>query len=152
MINKKINSMQITLVIGYLGKDASVNRFNDGNQVINFSVAETVKFDRSDKDTGEITEAKETTWYDCSYYRNADASVKIAKYLKKGTLVSVTGRVSATLYKGKNGSMVPNLKLFVSKVELLAGPKPPQQGTSASTKAPEIVSSTSTTILEDVPF
>ncbi len=123
--------MQKLIVTGYVGRDAKVATFQDGTNAINFSLAESQKF--VDKETGEIKE--KTTWFDCSYYRRPGQSVEVAQYLKPGTLILVTGKVTATTYTNKNGKVLPALRLYVNELELLSSAK--DKPTENSQKQPE---------------
>ena len=44
-------------------------------------------------------------------------------YLKKGTLVEVTGRIYVTAYMSKDGEMKASLNCHVSNIKILAWPK-----------------------------
>jgi single-strand DNA-binding protein len=68
------------LVIGHLGKDATVNNVN-GKTVINFTVAHSEKY----KDAQGDRQSK-TTWVDCAWWSDRSA---IVPYLKKGAQVYV---------------------------------------------------------------
>lgn len=107
-----------TLVIGHLGKDATVNQVN-GKNVINFTVAHSEKW----KDQQGQTQEK-TTWVDCSYWTDRTA---IAPYLQKGTQVFVEGMPEVRTFTRADRSTGATLSLRVQSVQLL-GSKQGNQG------------------------
>ena len=123
--------MLLTIVTGYAGRDAKIETLQDGTNAINFSLAESYKY--TDKETGEIKD--KTTWIDVSYYRSPGKSTSIAEHIKKGTQLLVQGRVTASTYTNKNGKVLPVLRLYADKVELLAKPK---DSSDAQPTAPEL--------------
>ena len=108
------------LVIGHLGKDATVNNVN-GKNVISFSVAHAERY----KDA-QGAQVDKTTWVECSYWTEKTA---IAPYLKKGTQVYAEGIPDIRNYTTNDGRTGSSLILRVSSVQLL-GSK--EGGTEAS--------------------
>ena len=98
------------LVIGHLGKDATVNNVN-GKNVINFTVAHTERF----KDA-QGTQIDKTIWVECSYWTERTA---IAPYLKKGTQVYTEGTPDIRNYTTNDGRTGSSLILRVTSVQLL---------------------------------
>lgn len=100
-------------LLGNLGADAVTRQFGE-NKVINFSIAvnlysvnpETKK--RQDK----------TMWVQCSYWRNANQSDEIAKYLLRSKKVYVEGTPSIVNYLDRNGNEQSALNLRVDFIEL----------------------------------
>ena len=74
--------------VGRLGKDAET-REAGSTTVTSFSIANNVGF--GDK--------KQTMWYDCSLW--GKQGERMAQYLKKGTMVFVSGEFSEREYKDK---------------------------------------------------
>ncbi len=110
------------LVIGHLGKDATVNNVN-GKNVINFTVAHTEKF----KDA-QGAQVDKTIWVECSYWTERTA---IAPYLKKGTQVYTEGTPDIRNYTTQDGRTGSSLILRVSSVQLLGS----KEGGTDSTHA-----------------
>lgn len=97
--------------IGHIGKDCVTKNVN-GKNVINFSIAHTVK--RKDAN-GNIIE--DTTWISCSYWTDSTA---IASYLKKGQMVYVEGFPSVDWYDSKTAKGIIGQQLLrVAKIELV---------------------------------
>jgi single-strand DNA-binding protein len=107
----KINIMNIT---GRLTKDAKVSTLSDSRQVVNFSVAinESYKNRKGDR-------VEQTTFFDCAYW----ISPRVAEWLTKGTLVELTGMVSARAWKGNDGEPRAGLNFNASNIKLHGGGK-----------------------------
>jgi single-strand DNA-binding protein len=136
------------LMIGYLGKDATLNETN-GNEVINFSVCHTESWTDS---AGE--KKQKATWADCSYWTK---STGILPYLKKGTQVYVEGTPGARSWFGNDGQANVTLTLRVFSVQLLGG-KSDQGNTQADAGQTEATSQkrapveTADKDTDDLPF
>ena len=83
-----MNSWNFT---GNLGRDCEQRFTQSGDAVVSFSVG--VKAGFGDKST--------TTWANCSMFGKRGESV--APYLKKGTLVGISGEVNNREYQDKEG-------------------------------------------------
>ncbi len=91
MINK------VTL-IGNLGRDPEVRRFDNGTGVATFSVATNENY--KDKNTGEWV--TKTEWHNIACWRQlAD---RAEKDLKKGKLVFIEGKLTHRKYQDKEGN------------------------------------------------
>lgn len=97
--------MQMT---GYLGRDAEVRKTDSGRMAIGFTIAHTEKYKNSE---GVVVE--DSTWVNCTIWRNQGDSVKIAEYLKKGQQVFVAGFPSVRSYVSKEGEAKASLNLVV---------------------------------------
>lgn len=106
--------MQRLDIIGFIGRDAEVKDFNT-DQVINFSVAVTESY----KDKNGVKQTK-STWYEVSKWGNNTA---IAKYLKKGTQVLVTGKPNARIWTKDGGEHNIILTIQAQNIQLLGGGK-----------------------------
>ncbi|GAA6769410.1 hypothetical protein AAGS39_01470 [Flavobacterium sp. CGRL2] len=96
-------------IIGRVTKDAVVRTLSNSKQVVNFSVATS---DRYRNKEGERVE--QTTFFECAYW----ISPKVAGILTKGTLVELTGRVSARAWTGNNGEPRAGLNFNTSQIKL----------------------------------
>ena len=98
-------------VIGNLGADAEVKNFSSGDYV-SFRVAHN--FRDGDKDR--------TQWVSCLMRGNGG---KLIDYLKKGSLVYVTGRGAARAFSSQITKQFEiGLDLTVERVELLSSARP----------------------------
>jgi single-strand DNA-binding protein len=96
-------------IIGRVTKDAEVRTLSNSKQVVNFSVAANDSYRNK---AGERIE--QTTYFDCAYW----ISPKVAGILTKGTLVELTGRVSARAWTGNNGETHAGLNFSTSNIKL----------------------------------
>jgi single-strand DNA-binding protein len=101
-------------IIGRLTRDAEVRRTSQEKQVVNFSVATNDSYRNKQ---GERIE--QTTYFDCSYW----LSPKVAQILTKGTVVELTGRVSARAWTGSDGETHAGLNFNTSQIKLHGGGK-----------------------------
>lgn len=111
-------------VIGNIGADA-VQRETNGRKYTTFSVAVSSKFKNTDG-----TETERTTWVSCT----RDGMKTVDQWLKKGRQVYVEGTPSVSMYTDTQGRQQVNIRLSVSRIELLgqkeeqqAQPQPQQQ-------------------------
>ncbi len=110
-------SMSKTIIVGHLGNDATIRETN-GNKAIGFNVAVSRKYVNSD---GEPVES--TTWFNCTKWVYGKGSTEVAKYLKKGTLVSLVGEIGAHAYKNSEGVALASLDLKVETLNLESSAK-----------------------------
>lgn len=115
-------------IIGRTTGDAAVHTLKDGRPVVHFSIAVNDYYRRKG---GERVQA--TTFYDCAYW----LSPKLAQYLKKGTLVEVSGRVYISAYLGADGNPRASLKCHVSSVHIHEWPKESNASATTVTAVPE---------------
>ena len=101
-------------IIGRLTRDAEVRRTSQEKQVVNFSVATNDSYRNKQ---GERIE--QTTYFDCAYW----LSPKVAQILTKGTVVELTGKVSARVWTGSDGQTHAGLNFNTSQIKLHGGGK-----------------------------
>jgi len=99
-------------ITGRLTRDAEVRTTSQDKQVVNFSIATNDSYRNKQ---GERIEQK--TYFDCSYW----ISPNVAKILTKGTLVELTGRVSARAWTGSDGEAHAGLNFHTSNIKLHGG-------------------------------
>ena len=101
-------------ITGRLTRDAEVRTTSQDKQVVNFSVAINDSYKNK---SGERIE--QTTYFDCSYW----ITPNVAKLLKKGTLVELSGRVSTRAWTGNDGEPRAGLNFHTSQIKLHGGGK-----------------------------
>ena len=101
--------MEIT---GRIVKDASVFKLKENREVVNFTIA--VNDSYKPKDSTELK--KITTYINCSYW----VSSKSAKWLKKGALVELFGRIGLNVYIGSDSEAHGSLTFHTSHIKILA--------------------------------
>lgn len=113
-------------IIGRLTRDAEVRTTSQEKQVVNFSVATNDSYKNKQ---GERIE--QTTYFDCSYW----ITPNVAKLLTKGTLVELSGRVSARAWTGNDGEAHAGLNFHTSQIKLHGSSKKTE--TTQATDKPE---------------
>jgi single-strand DNA-binding protein len=125
--------IKLTL-IGNLGKEASVISAGSRKAIV-FDIAENETW----KDREGVKHSK-TTWISCQIWKNEGESMELAKYLKKGTQVYIEGKPEVNTYTTKEGNFAANIRMNVSKVELLSAPQQataPQAAPTQTQATPE---------------
>lgn len=104
-----------TRLIGNIGKDATVRTTERGVIAVNFPVAHNKNW--KDKRTGD--QRTKTTWVNCTIWKKEGANMRILDFLKKGTLVEITGTPFAKGYLQDDNSVKAEIRLNVSKTNIL---------------------------------
>jgi single-strand DNA-binding protein len=116
-----MNSLNFT---GNCGKDAELRYTQNGEAILGFSVALSSGY--GDK--------KITTWINCSLFgKRAEA---MEPFIKKGTLVGISGEFAARPYTSKDGETKLSLEMRVSNLTLLGAKKDNQNGDDNKSFAP----------------
>ena len=100
------NSVQL---IGHLGSDPEVRQTSNGNKVAKVSIATDRTYKRKD---GQII--KETQWHRLTAWGNQAEYME--KYLSKGNLVGVLGRLKYDSVKSEDGSVRNYTDVVVSEI------------------------------------
>lgn len=100
------------ILCGYIGADAEI-KVSDGHEFCTFRVAHS---ERWTDESGQTHE--NTTWVDCSM----DGRPKVFEFLKRGTLVYISGHVRTRVYSSaKDRCMKAGITISVRSLELLGG-------------------------------
>ena len=128
----------LTVLVGNLGKDPESRVIPNGSTVCNFNLAVNRQYTAAD---GQVV--KETTWYHISTW-NKLAEI-CGKYLKKGKMVLVTGRMLAPRPYLSTTTNAPGcqLELVADTVKFLS---------PAEAQAMEDAAPTGTPAEEVIPF
>lgn len=129
-------------IIGRLTKDAEVRTTSQEKQVVNFSIATNESYRNKQ---GEKVE--QTTYFDCDYW----ISPNVVRLLTKGTLVELTGRVSARAWIGKDGEAHSGLNFHTSQIKLHGGSKK-GDNSQPYAKAENIEAAQYQNVEDDLPF
>jgi len=113
-------------IIGRVTADAQVRTLSEDRKVVNFTVA--VNDSYKAKNGERVTQ---TEFFDCSYWIGSG----IAQYLTKGSLVGLSGRVSARAWINGEGEAKAGLNFHTSKITLHGG------GGTAGAAAPQATDS-----------
>ena len=101
-------------ITGRVTADAQVRNVSNSKTVVNFSVAINDSYKNK---AGERIE--QTTYFDCAYW----LSPKVAQILTKGTVVELTGKVSARAWTGSDGQTHAGLNFNTAQIKLHGGGK-----------------------------
>ena len=99
-------------IIGRLTRDAQISTLPNDKQVVNFSVAVNDSYRNKQGERVELTE-----YFNCAYW----ISTNVAKLLTKGTVVELTGRMSARAWMGGDGEAHAALNFHTSQIRLHGG-------------------------------
>ena len=108
-------SVNKVILIGNLGRDPEVRRMNNGESVVNFSIATSDTW--RDKATGERKER--TEWHRVVLFgRQAEVA---GEYLKKGRSVYIEGRLQTRKYTDKDGVEKYSTEVVGDRMQLIGG-------------------------------
>jgi single-strand DNA-binding protein len=104
---KTINKVEIQ---GFLGRDAEVRTFESGRTLVSMSVATNESYKNNN---GEWITS--TTWHNVTYWKSKKE--ESFEFLKKGEMVSVTGKLNTRKYTDKNGQDKYITEIVAQKME-----------------------------------
>jgi single-strand DNA-binding protein len=104
--------MNKAILIGNVGKDPEMRTTQNGKDVASFSLATTERWRDKDGDKKE-----ETTWHNVVVF-GALCKV-VGPYVKKGSKISIVGKIQNRSYTAKDGSTKYISEVVVDDLELL---------------------------------
>ncbi len=110
--------MNRVVVVGRLVKDPELKKTANGSSVVSFTLA----VDNRSRNGGEKT----ASFFPCTAW-NATAE-NVAKFMRKGSLVGVDGRLNQRSYQSKDGRNVNVIEIVAEQVQFLE-----RKGDSANT-------------------
>lgn len=106
-------SVNKVILIGNLGRDPELRKTNSGDSVVDLSIATTERW--SGKDGSGMQE--KTDWHRVVVFgRTAD---NVAKYLKKGRMVYIEGRLQTRDWVGQDGNKRYSTEIVANTVQFL---------------------------------
>ncbi|MGI4877630.1 MAG: single-stranded DNA-binding protein [Janthinobacterium lividum] len=144
----------LVIIIGNAGADPVSRNTQAGGNVTSLSVATSTKW--TDKNTGEIKE--QTEWHRVTCFNGLGTNV--AKYVRKGSKVSIQGRLHYSSWAGPDGVTKYGVEILADSVEFLSKAPAPQQEEPATparsrrapAKKPAPAGSFSDDLDDNVPF
>jgi single-strand DNA-binding protein len=107
-----MNGVNKVIIVGTLGQDPELKFMNNGNAVVNFSVATSEKW--KDKNTGEKKEL--TEWHRaCIFGKLAEIA---GQYLKKGSKVYLEGKLQTRKWE-KDGQDRYTTEIIANQMQML---------------------------------
>ncbi|MDR2680975.1 MAG: single-stranded DNA-binding protein [Tannerella sp.] len=121
-------SLNKVILIGNVGKDPDVRYFDSGSAVANFSLATS---ERGYKLSNGTEVPERTEWHNISVSR--DRAQFVEKYVKKGSLVYVEGKIRTRNYDDKDGNKRYITEIVADRIEFYSigsgsGTQPPGNG------------------------
>lgn len=104
------------MLIGRVGKDPEVRRLDNGTAVAKFSLATSESY--KDKDGNKI---ESTEWHNCVVWRGLAEVAE--KYVKKGMLLYVEGKVTYREYTDKDNVKKHFTEIVANEFKMLEGKK-----------------------------
>lgn len=126
-------SLNKIILIGHLGKDPETRSMQNGKAVTNVNLATSESW--KDKTSGERQE--KTEWHNLVFY--SPLAEIAGKYLKKGALTYVEGKLQTRKWQDKNtGQDRYMTEIIVSEMKMLGGKgeRTAAPASSASSSAP----------------
>ncbi|MEN8138103.1 MAG: single-stranded DNA-binding protein [Bacteroidota bacterium] len=105
-------SLNKVMLIGRLGNDVQLHKFDDGNSIANFSLA-TSEYYKSKEDGKKV---EKTEWHKITA-KNRLAEI-CDKYLKKGNLIYLEGKLHTNKWEDK-GLTKYSTEIIAGKIEFL---------------------------------
>ena len=121
-------SLNKVILIGRLGRDPECRYMPNGDAVCNFSIATSESWKDQSGQKKERTE-----WHAITLYRKL-AEIA-AKYLQKGSLVYLEGKIQSRKYTGKDGIERTAYEIIGSEMKMLSS-KAEGSSESANTAEP----------------
>lgn len=139
-------------LIGRLGKDPQIKSFNDGGKIAEFPLATTESYKDKDGTWKEITD-----WHNIKI-SNKFVAERAEKFLKKGSLIFLEGKIRTRSYDGKDSEkryitevIVDNMRLLDKKEDSGSNNSSNSSHDSSSSSSGSAPASTSTPD-DDLPF
>ena len=98
-----------TVFFGRLGADAEQKSSRNGNSFVTFRAC-TDRFDSEKKE-------RVGDWVSVTF--PGEVSTRLFPYLKKGTLVEVTGTITVSAYMTRDGAPAASVDVYASRVSLM---------------------------------
>lgn len=129
-------SLNRATIIGNLGQDPEVRKFDGGTVAATIRIATTEKYKTKD---GQVKE--ETEWHRVEFWGGLAEIVE--KYLKKGDSVYVEGKIKTEEYE-KDGIKRYSTKIRATSMQML--------GKRSESSAPAVPDPSTVTNDDDLPF
>lgn len=107
---------QIT-VVGNVGRDPEMRYSRNGTPMVNFSVATNHRYNVTAED-GNREQREETNWFRISAFGNLAENCD--RYVTKGMLVLVTGRLNLNQYTDNDGQPRASMEVSATTVKFLS--------------------------------
>jgi single-strand DNA-binding protein len=151
MVNK-------VFLVGRLGKDPVIKHFQDGGAIAEFSIATSENYKDKEGNWKEITD-----WHNIKL-PNKFMAERAEKYLKKGSLIHVEGKIRTRSWDDKDGKKHYITEIIVDQFRMLdkksdsgssentSGYQQQASSGSSSSVSEESPAATTNAVDDDLPF
>ena len=108
-------SLNRVILIGNVGKDPDVRYFDNGNAVANFPLATS---ERGYKLANGTEVPERTEWHNIVATR--DRAQFVEKYVKKGSLLYLEGKIRSRDYEGKDGVKRYFTEIYADRIDFFS--------------------------------
>jgi len=108
-------SLNKVMLIGFVGKDPDVRYFDNGNALANFTMATT---ERGFKLANGTEVPERTEWHNIVASRERAQFVE--KYVKKGSLVCIEGKIRSRNYDDKDGNKRYITEIYADRIDFFS--------------------------------
>jgi len=142
-----LNKVQL---IGRLGKDPEIRTFEGNNKIANFTVATNERYKDKNGNNVDVTD-----WHNVVIRFTKQAEIA-EKYLKKGMLVYIEGKIKNRSWDDKDGNKKYITEVVVDSFNMLerkddnANPSTSNSGNVTYNSPPD--SSSESNVADDLPF
>ncbi len=133
-------SLNKVILIGNVGKDPDVRYFDNGNAVANFTLATN---ERGYKLSNGVEIPERTEWHNIVASR--DRAQFIEKYVKKGSMVYVEGKIRTRNYDDRDGVKRYVTEIYADRIEFFSSGRRPQEAGSSTNASDETSARTTVT-------
>jgi len=116
-------SLNVSYLLGHVGKDPEIRSTNSGKKVMMFSIATEISWKKGEEWQRETTWHRILQWEPSDYLQNT---------VTRGALVLVQGRISNREYKDQNGANKFTSEVVAEKLTPIIAKSPPQQRESVA--------------------
>ena len=120
-------SLNKVILIGNVGKDPDVRYFDNGNAIANFAVATS---ERGYKLANGTEVPERTEWH--YIVASRERAQFVEKYVKKGSLVYVEGKIRSRNYDDKDGNKRYVTEIYADRIEFYSIGTGRRDGTQGS--------------------
>nr|QBM02726.1 single-stranded DNA-binding protein [uncultured archaeon] len=122
-------SVNKVILVGRVGANPELKNFEGGSKVVNFAIATSENF----KDKAGVKQQK-TEWHNIVAW--AEKAELISKYVSKGSLVYIEGKLQTRSWDDKDGVKRYTTEVNAFTIEFLDSKKSEDGETSTKTEAP----------------
>ena len=141
-------SLNKAIIIGYVGRDPVIKYFDNGNAIANFSVATSERGYTLSNGT-EVPER--TEWH--NIVANRDRAQFVEKYVKKGSMVYIEGKIRTRNYDDQSGAKRYVTEIHADRVEFFSSGRrqdSADSGSGATNSGPAQINQSP--VAADTPF